>query len=61
MKKILPLTFGMRGELEIPGDKSISHRSIILSSLGDSTVEVSNFLSGADCLSTVDCDYRYWI
>lgn len=55
MKKILPLTFGMRGEFEIPGDKSISHRSIILSSLGDSTVEVSNFLSGADCLSTVDC------
>ena len=55
MKKILPLTCGMHGELEIPGDKSISHRSIILSSLGDSTVEVSNFLSGADCLSTVDC------
>ncbi len=55
MKKILPLTGGMRGDFEIPGDKSISHRSIILSSLGDSTVEVSNFLAGADCLSTVDC------
>ena len=55
MKKILPLTFGMRGEFEIPGDKSISHRSIIFSSLGNSTVEVSNFLSGADCLSTVEC------
>ncbi|MBO4779338.1 MAG: 3-phosphoshikimate 1-carboxyvinyltransferase, partial [Selenomonadaceae bacterium] len=55
MKKILPLTHGLRGEFEIPGDKSISHRSIILSSLSDSPVEVSNFLAGADCLSTVEC------
>ena len=55
MKKILPLNHGLRGELEIPGDKSISHRSIILSSLGDSPVEVTDFLSGADCLSTVEC------
>ena len=55
MKKILPLNHGLRGELEIPGDKSISHRSIILSSLSDTTVEVSNFLAGADCFSTVSC------
>ena len=53
MKKILPLNHGLRGTLEIPGDKSISHRSIILSSLGDTPVEVTNFLMGADCLSTV--------
>lgn len=55
MKKILPLTQGLRRGIEIPGDKSISHRSIILSSLGASTVEVSNFLAGADCMSTVAC------
>ena len=55
MKKILPLDVGLRGELQIPGDKSISHRSIILSSLAETPVEVSNFLTGADCLSTVDC------
>ena len=55
MKKILPFNHGLRGALEIPGDKSISHRSIILSSLGDTPVEVSNFLAGADCLSTVNC------
>lgn len=55
MKKILPLTQSLRGTIEIPGDKSISHRSIILSSLGDSPVEVTNFLAGADCLSTVAC------
>lgn len=55
MKKILPLNHGLRGTIEIPGDKSISHRAIILSSLGDTSVEVTNFLSGADCLSTVAC------
>ena len=55
MKKFLSLTQGLHGELEIPGDKSISHRSIILSSLGDTAVEVTNFLAGADCLSTVAC------
>ncbi|MBR0103532.1 MAG: 3-phosphoshikimate 1-carboxyvinyltransferase, partial [Selenomonadaceae bacterium] len=55
MKKILPLTHGLRGAIEVPGDKSISHRAIILSSLRNSSVEVTNFLAGADCLSTVAC------
>ena len=55
MKKILPITNGLRGELKIPGDKSISHRSIILSSLGTTPVEITNFLAGADCLSTIAC------
>ena len=54
MKKILPIK-KICGEIEILGDKSISHRAIMLSSLGSSTVEVENFLSGADCLSTVEC------
>ena len=55
MKKIFAMKHGLRGEIEIPGDKSISHRAIMLSSLGNSTVEIENFLHGADCLSTVDC------
>ena len=55
MKKILPMNHGLRGEIEIPGDKSISHRAIMLSSLGNTPVEISNFLLGADCLSTIDC------
>ena len=55
MKKILPLNHGLRGTISIPGDKSISHRSVILSSLGTTTVEIENFLAGADCLSTVAC------
>lgn len=45
----------LRGEITIPGDKSISHRSIMLGSLALGTTEVTNFLEGADCLSTIDC------
>ncbi len=55
MKKILPLNHGLRGTISIPGDKSISHRSVILSSLATTPVEIENFLAGADCLSTVAC------
>ena len=52
--KIFPIK-NLRGEIKVPGDKSISHRSIIISSLGDSTVEIENFLRGEDCMSTVEC------
>ena len=46
---------GLRGELTIPGDKSISHRSIMFGSISQGITEVTNFLHGADCLSTIDC------
>ena len=52
--KIFPIE-NLRGKIKVQGDKSISHRSIIFASLGDSTVEIENFLHGADCMSTVDC------
>ena len=55
MKIISKMNQGFHGEIEIPGDKSISHRSIMLSSLADTTVEITNFLKGADCLSTIAC------
>lgn len=45
----------LRGEISIPGDKSISHRSIMFGSLAKGTTEISNFLQGADCLSTIAC------
>ncbi len=44
----------MNGEVTIPGDKSISHRAVMFGSLADGTTEVTNFLQGADCLSTID-------
>ena len=46
---------GLRGELAIPGDKSISHRAIMFGALADGTTEITNFLQGADCLSTISC------
>lgn len=45
----------LRGEIQIPGDKSISHRAIMIGSLAVGTTEVSHFLQGADCLSTISC------
>lgn len=45
----------LRGEVTIPGDKSISHRSIMFGALAKGTTEISHFLQGADCLSTIHC------
>ncbi len=45
----------LRGEITVPGDKSISHRSIMLGALAKGTTEVHGFLQGADCLSTISC------
>ena len=43
----------LTGRLRVPGDKSISHRSIMLGSLADGVTEVSGFLEGADSLATL--------
>ena len=43
----------LSGELKIPGDKSISHRSIMLGSLSEGVTKVSGFLEGEDALSTL--------
>ena len=45
----------LKGEVAIPGDKSISHRAVMFGSLAEGTTEVTNFLQGADCLSTIFC------
>lgn len=49
------MNYRLRGELQVPGDKSISHRSIMLGSLAKGTTVVDGFLPGEDCLSTIDC------
>ncbi|MGL4523641.1 MAG: 3-phosphoshikimate 1-carboxyvinyltransferase [Bacilli bacterium] len=43
------------GTIAVPGDKSISHRSVMFGSLAEGKTTVSNFLLGDDCLSTIDC------
>ena len=51
----------LHGEVTIPGDKSISHRTVMFGSLAEGTTEVTGFLRGADCLSTIDCFHRLGI
>lgn len=46
---------GLRGEITVPGDKSISHRAVMFGALAKGTTEITNFLQGADCLSTIAC------
>ena len=50
-----------KGEITVPGDKSISHRGVMLGSLAKGVTKISGFLSGADCLSTIDCFRRMGI
>ena len=45
----------LNGTLAIPGDKSISHRAVMFGSLAEETTRITNFLEGADCLSTISC------
>lgn len=51
----------LKGEITVPGDKSISHRAVMFGALSKGTTEVTNFLQGADCLSTIDCFRRLGI
>lgn len=45
----------LKGVVTVPGDKSISHRAVMFGALAEGTTEVTNFLQGADCLSTIRC------
>ena len=43
----------LSGTVRVPGDKSISHRAIMLGALADGTTHISGFLEGEDCLATM--------
>ena len=47
--------YRLKGTLKVPGDKSISHRCVMLGSLARGTTTVTGFLQGADCLSSISC------
>jgi 3-phosphoshikimate 1-carboxyvinyltransferase len=53
--KFEPITGPLCGTLQVPGDKSISHRCVMFGSLAKGFTEVSGFLNSADCLSTIAC------
>lgn len=57
MKKInvMPAGAGLSGEINVPGDKSISHRAVMFGAIAKGTTTATNFLPGNDCLSTVSC------
>lgn len=45
----------LAGEVRVPGDKSISHRAVMLSALAGGETVITGFLNGADTLSTISC------
>lgn len=45
----------LRGCITVPGDKSISHRAVMLGALASGDTRITGFLMGEDCLSTIDC------
>ena len=54
-KEIRPAKRGLTGKIRVPGDKSVSHRSVMFSAIAKGKVHVRNFLEAADCLSTAAC------
>ena len=53
--KISGLCSGLRGATTVPGDKSISHRAVMLGALAEGETIITGFLAGEDCLATIDC------
>lgn len=53
MKYLLQPGGSLRGQFRVPGDKSISHRSIMLGSLAEGVTQVEGFLEGEDALATL--------
>ncbi|MCL2576184.1 MAG: 3-phosphoshikimate 1-carboxyvinyltransferase [Defluviitaleaceae bacterium] len=54
MVKILPKK-NFNSEIFVPGDKSISHRAVILGAIAEGVTEIKGFLIGDDCLATINC------
>jgi 3-phosphoshikimate 1-carboxyvinyltransferase len=50
-----PARNGIKGELQVPGDKSISHRAVMFGAIAKGKTTIHNFLKGEDCLSTIRC------
>ncbi len=61
MEKIISKVKSVKGELRVPSDKSISHRSIILPSLAKGETIVKNFLKSGDTLSTLNCYRKFGV
>ena len=54
-KQIIHPARTINGSLEVPGDKSISHRYAMLAAISEGASDITNFSAAADCRSTLDC------
>ncbi len=55
MDKVISSKTGLKGNIKIPGDKSISHRAVMFGSLAKGDTVITGFLRGDDCMSTISC------
>jgi 3-phosphoshikimate 1-carboxyvinyltransferase len=55
MDRTISPAAGVRGVIRLPGDKSVSHRYGMLASIAEGVSEITNYSSGADCASTLQC------
>ena len=55
MEFVLEKVRKLKGNISVPGDKSISHRSLILGSIAQGETRIYNFLNSLDCLRTLEC------
>lgn len=53
--KIRRRSKGLTGRMQVPGDKSISHRAVMFGAIAEGITHISGFLNGADCISTINC------
>lgn len=54
LKEVTPASKPLKGSIEVPADKSISHRSAMFGALTKGKLSINNFSSGADCKSTLN-------
>ncbi|WP_250278722.1 3-phosphoshikimate 1-carboxyvinyltransferase [[Clostridium] colinum] len=55
MKKKLLYNKNLKGKVKVLGDKSISHRAIMIGALAEGITNIKGFLKGEDCISTINC------
>ncbi len=55
MQKVIYPKKSLNGTITVPGDKSISHRAVMFGSIAEGITEITGFLTGDDCMSTISC------
>ena len=61
IKKVFKIEKGLRGEITVPADKSISHRAVIFGGLAKGTTVIKNFSNGQDPISSLKIMQSLWV